>query len=258
MYLLFVDESGDSGDPTKSPTRYFVLSGLLVHELRWRPVLDHLVAYRRRMRRAFGLKLREEVHAGPMLTKPGGLVRIKRNDRLTILRAHLDAIASAPDISLVNVLIDKEGKPAGYKAFEMAWTVLLHRVHDTIGYKNFQGPANPDERLMVFPDGTPAPELDRLVRRVRIYNPVPHKPGSSLGEGFRQAPLTTIIEDPNYRDSARSFFVQATDTIAWALYQQEAPSAYARKHGGYNYFKRLEPVLCKKVAPRDPQGVIRL
>ena len=260
MYLLFVDESGDTGDPAASPTRYYALSGLVVHELRWAAVLEHLVAFRRRMRKAFGLKLREELHASPMLTRPGELVRIKRNDRMTIIRAHLDAIAAAPDVSLVNVLVDKQGKAAGYPVFDKAWTVLLHRVHDTIGHRNFPGPANPDERVMVFPDGMPIPELDKLVRRVRAYHPVPHKPGTPHGAGYRPVPLSTIIEDPNYRDSARSFFVQAADTVAWALYQQVAPSAYARKMSAHNYFRRLDPVLCKKAGPRDPLGlgVVRL
>jgi len=33
---MYVDESGDSGLPSDgSPTRYFCLSGLVVHELRW-------------------------------------------------------------------------------------------------------------------------------------------------------------------------------------------------------------------------------
>ena len=33
MYLMYVDESGDSG-LVNSPTRYFVLTGMVVHELR--------------------------------------------------------------------------------------------------------------------------------------------------------------------------------------------------------------------------------
>ncbi len=46
MYLMYVDESGDIG-LTGSPTRYFVLTGLVLHELRWRQTLDELIAFRR-------------------------------------------------------------------------------------------------------------------------------------------------------------------------------------------------------------------
>jgi hypothetical protein len=80
MHLMYVDESGDSGT-NNSPTRYFVLSGLVVHELRWHETLNRLVAFRRRMRTQFGLQMREEIHAGPMLTNPGKLARIPRNNR---------------------------------------------------------------------------------------------------------------------------------------------------------------------------------
>ena len=34
MFLMYVDESGDCG-LQNSPTRYLVLTGLVIHELRW-------------------------------------------------------------------------------------------------------------------------------------------------------------------------------------------------------------------------------
>jgi hypothetical protein len=49
MYLMYVDESGDCG-MTKSPSRYFVLTGLVVHEVRWTDCLEKLIEFRRRMR----------------------------------------------------------------------------------------------------------------------------------------------------------------------------------------------------------------
>ena len=64
MYLMYVDESGDIG-LSGSPTRYFVLTGLVLHELRWRQTLDELIGFRRELKADFGLKLREEIHASP-------------------------------------------------------------------------------------------------------------------------------------------------------------------------------------------------
>ncbi len=55
MYLMYVDESGDIG-LHNSPTRYFVLSGLVVHELRWQDTLDQFIDFRHRMRRQFTLR----------------------------------------------------------------------------------------------------------------------------------------------------------------------------------------------------------
>lgn len=89
MYLMYVDESGDSG-LNNSPTRYFVLTGVIMHELRWNDYLARLIEFRKRMRNSFGLLLREEVHAAKMINNPGDLVRIKRNDRLSIIREGLN------------------------------------------------------------------------------------------------------------------------------------------------------------------------
>ena len=44
MYLLYVDESGDIG-LDNSPTNYFCLSGLVVHELRWDATLAAVVSF---------------------------------------------------------------------------------------------------------------------------------------------------------------------------------------------------------------------
>ena len=45
MYLMYVDESGDVG-LVNSPTRYFVLVGLVLHELRWQQTKDELINFR--------------------------------------------------------------------------------------------------------------------------------------------------------------------------------------------------------------------
>jgi hypothetical protein len=82
---MYVDESGDPG-LVNSPTRYFALAGLVVHELRWREVVDSLIAFRRDIRQRFGLKLREEIHSGILLSRPDKLARIPKHQRLEILR----------------------------------------------------------------------------------------------------------------------------------------------------------------------------
>lgn len=109
MFLMYVDESGDSG-LDNSPSRFFILTGLVVHELRWHDALDALIGFRQRMRSKFGLKLREEIHAGRMLNHPGPLLRIRKNDRLTIIRHHLDMLASLEYLNVINVRIDKQGE----------------------------------------------------------------------------------------------------------------------------------------------------
>ena len=255
MFLMYADESGDPG-LVNSPTRYFVLSGLVFHELRWHSTLNRLVDFRRRMRGAQGLKLREEIHAGAMLTNPKDLLRIKKHERLAIIRALIGEIAQLEDVSLINVLVDKQGKPAGYNVFESAWTALIQRFENTIAHRNFPGPANADDRGMTFPDHTDDKKLTVLMRKMRRYNPIPNMIG--MGGGYRNLTLQRIVGDPKFRASHISYFVQAADACAFALYQYTTPSAYIKKQRAKNLFLKLDPILCRVASPGDAHGIVRL
>lgn len=257
MYLMYVDESGDPG-MTGSPTRHFALSGVVLHELAWRQVLDKLIAFRRQIKDLYGLKLVDEIHAAHFISSPGALVRIKRQDRLAILRRFADAIASIPELNVVSVLVDKQGKAASYRVFDSAWRAMMQRFENTLVHRNFNGPANADDRGMILPDPTDKKRLTRIVRTMHRYNPVPNQP--QYGAGYRNLPMVRVIEDPSFRDSRDSYFIQVADLCAFLLYQSVAPNVYMRKKGGHNYFGRLDAILCKVAAPRDParQGIVRL
>lgn len=253
---MYVDESGDAG-LAGSPTRYFALTGLVVHELRWRTYLDGLIAFRTRVRNKFGLKLREEFHASHFISKPGELAkRISRNNRLAMIRHFADSLASMTDLNLINVLIDKSAKTQTFDVFEKAWGTLIQRFENTISHHNFPGPANPDERGIIYCDRTDDKKLIRLVRQRRRYNPVPHSP--QFGGGYRNLPIQYVIEDPSFSDSEHSYFIQAVDLSAFLLYQKFAPNAYMRKKQGQNYFHRLDPILCRHASSSNPHGIVML
>lgn len=256
MYLMYVDETGDVG-LANSPTRYFVLTALVLHELRWREYLEKLIAFRRRMRAAYGLKLREEVHASAMLNDPKELIRIRKQDRLGIIRALLDELAKMTDVSIINVVVDKRGKSPEYDVFDSAWRALIQRFENTITCGNFRGPRNTEERGMVLPDHTNDKKLTRIMRRMRRYNPVPHHPVVRK-EGYRDLLILTVIGDPKFRSSHTSYFIQAADVASFSLYQRLCPSAYVKRKSAQNYFLKLDPVLCKAAAHNDDYGIVRL
>jgi len=253
MYLIYVDESGDIG-LRNSPSQYFVLSGLVVHELRWHSTLDAIIACRRNLRATYGLKLREEIHAADFLHHPGDLSRINKWKRVQLMRDVLQFEAGLHDVSVINVLVDKGNKAATDDVFEIAWRALVQRFHNTISRKNFPGPQNPQDFGILIADRTDEVKLRSLLRRMRRYNPVP----SQFGSGYRQVLLDTMVEDPVHRDSGHSYFIQLADVNAYFLYQRESPCGYIKRKGGVHYFEKLEPVLCKVAAPRDPFGVVRL
>jgi hypothetical protein len=255
MYLMYVDESGDTG-LSNSPTNYFVLSGLVLHELKWKATLDQLIDFRRRMQRAFGLRLREEIHAARFITSPGPLVRIKRNDRLTILRSLANELASMTHLNVINVVVTKANKRQGYDAFGMAWRALVQRFSNTMNCHNFPPPRNQEDMGIILPDHTDNRKVIQLLRQMRRFNPVPHQP--QFGLGYRNLLVANVPEDPSFRQSSHSYFIQAADLVAFLMYQRLTPNAYMRKRGGHKYFDRLDPILCKVASSSDPQGIVRL
>lgn len=256
MYLMYVDESGDPGMSAASPTRYFMLSGLVLHELRWKTYLDQLIALKRRMKTIYGLAMHEEIHAGEFIN--GRIIfrnPISRNNRLRILHAVLSELRLMTDLSIVSVIVDKQRKPADYDPFETAWKLLVQRFDNTVSSRKFNGPSNADERGAIFPDLTNARKLTGLIRKLRRYNPIPNQP--QHGVGYRNRPLQFVIEDPSYKDSLQSLFVQAVDVVAYFLYQRERACRFIRMKGATKYYEMLDPVLCRVVAPNDQWGVVR-
>jgi hypothetical protein len=255
VYLMYIDGSGDSGTQN-SPSRYFALSGLVLHELRWQIYLDQLIAFRKRLKSTFGLHMSEEIHAAAFINNPGALVRSSRNDRVSILKFLANELIQMPDLNVISILVDKSTKNTSYNVFDVAWKALFQRFENTIGHRNFLGPSNSDDRGIVFPDNTDNAKVQRLIRQMRRYNPVPNK--VSFSSGYRNLQLKCIIEDPNFRDSRHSYFIQAVDLIAFFLYQYAVPSNYARSKGLDKFYAKLGPILCKHVSSNDPLGIVRI
>ncbi len=254
MYLLYVDESGDIG-LVSSPSRYFILSGFVVHELAWHNTLEAIIDFRRRLRQRYGLKLREEIHAAHFVNRPSpDISRFRRDIRLRMLREVLDFEATLADVNVLNVLVDKQNKGPDYDVFNRAWTFLFQRFENTISHRNLPGPQNPQDQGVAIVDRTDEVKLRGLLRRLRRYNPVPN----ISGVGYRQLPMRTMIEDPVHRDSLHSYFIQLADVNAYFLKQREEPCDYVRRKGARNYFLRLDTILCKVASRHDAYGVVRL
>lgn len=250
---MYVDESGDTGK-TGSPTRYFILSAIVIHELKWRQTLDSLVNFRRWLRDNKGLYMKDEIHCTEFINKPGKLVRIKRNDRLDILKKCIDWLNAEPDVSVFSVCIDKSHN-ATRDIFEYAWNALLMRFENTIRYSNFPGPKNAQDMGMIVSDNTDGDKLRKLVRRMRHYNNIP----SMIHQGTsRNMKLNYIIEDPIFRDSKHSMIHQMNDVTAYFARQMYEPNRFIKSKAAHNYYKRLTTVCLKKVTNKNSLGVVEL
>lgn len=206
MYLMYVDESGDIG-VENSKTRFFILSAMVVHELRWNDALEVLIDFRKHLRDTKKLKLRKEILTSDYLNKPGELVRIPLYDRIDILKQSIKKINSIEYLNVFSVRIDKSKEKYKNKAivFRTAWQYLIQRFENTLEHNNFKGPSNSDDKGVIIADNTDAPKLRSIYRKMRRFNPTPHS-YSFNDSGSRDIPIKLIVEDPIHRDSKETIF----------------------------------------------------
>jgi len=242
-------ETGLSG----SPTTHFVLSGIVVHETRWRDFIEALIAFRRTLKSVYGLPVRSEIHASELINHR--TFDAPRHIRLAILRNCLDELRKLDYISITNVIVNKVGKPTDYDVFHSAWGTLFQRFENTMLWGNFPG-AFRNDYGMVITDATAGTKLVRLMRRMAVFNYIPHDPRH--GPGSRNIPIKRMIEDPHPKNSADTLPVQMADVVAYFLYQRYAPNSFIQTKRADSYFDRLEPVLNKWASRRDRLGIVVL
>ena len=249
---MYVDESGDAGLNTIQ-TRYFCLSGIVVHESEWRNFINRLISFRKVLKSVYGLPIRAELHASEYIRRQ--IFNIPKHDRLAILRNTLDEMAKINFISITNVVVDKQGKPDTYDVFESAWGTLFQRFENTLNHGNFPGGHKSDYGIIIT-DATAGKKLTRIMRRMAVYNYIPNSP--PFGLGSRNIPIIKIIEDPSERDSADSLPIQACDVSAYFLQQRYNPNAFIRKKRAVRYFDRLAPILNTRASRFNRLGVVEL
>ena len=263
MYLMYVDESGDCGMPADgSPSRFFCLAGAVVHELRWLDTMEQLLTFRRWLKGRYKVYLDDELHAADMLNKPSktatSLQRLRKHERLAIIRHFADEIARLSDVRLINVVVDKHGRaPNKDEVFRWAWYSLFQRFENTIRNRNFPGSTISDDRGLVLADDTDGDKLRRYLNEMRLKNPLKTRQAHGVAV-CEDRPIKVIVEDPILRDSRESYLIQVADCAAFLLKQSLDPSSFMRQHGGNAYFKRLDAVLCKHACNKHPLGIVRL
>lgn len=232
MYLMYVDESGDTGI-RNSPSRYFCISAIVIHESSWKNVLDDLILFRQQLKDKFGIRMREEIHASEMMNGRAYLAaKPHRHQKLLILKLCLDWLNSRNDISVFSVRYDKSRPGTGPDyIFDYTWEVLIQRFENTLNHGNFPNSTGSDKGMLIC-DNTDGDKLRKKLRKMRKYNTVPNK----YFGGWRNLTLVSVIEDPVMRDSATSYFHQMVDVVAYFSRQLYEPNSYIKKKGARKYY----------------------
>jgi uncharacterized protein DUF3800 len=209
MLVAYIDESGNTGDPSNGGSLTFVLGCVLVDADSWPTVFDGLLRFRRRIRDKFGVRMRSEIKANYLIRNSGDLrpYGLGQGARRVIYRAHLRVLSSL-GVRAFAVVVDKRtGFTSPADCFDLAWEGLLQRLERTSTKEK--------TRFVVVHDEGENDAVRRWVRRARRYLTA----GSAYGGGKIVAPAVQLIDDPVARQSRQSYFIQVADLVAYAAFR---------------------------------------
>jgi len=238
MHLIYIDGSGDE--------QLCIFSCLALPIDQWHAAFRQVREFRRELRRAYGIYVYKELHAWKFVSgrgRPSDRI-VTKGQRAAIFRQALEVMTRLPGARLFNAIFPRKQDE---KAFE--WT--LNRINRTLR-------AWGSYAILICDEGKEI-AYTKLVRRMYVYNPIPSRAGvwRDTGQSWKNIPLDRVVEDPFFKDSAQSYFVQLVDFSAYALLRRERPIPSKTKYGLDTAFDILSPILVREARPRDPKGIIR-
>jgi hypothetical protein len=239
MYLVYIDDSQDQA------TRTYVFSAVVIIDTRWKEIFANIRQYRRQLKQTDGIFVTKELHAWKFVSGRGRIAPtvVSKGRRCQIFKDTLQLLARQQGLRVFNAVIQHHQE----RAFER----LLNRVNRTMVAAN-------SHALIICDEGKEA-DYTRLVRKMSVHNPIPSRYGMWQGtqRSTKNIPLDRILEDPFFKDSKKSYFIQMADFCAYALLRRERPIPSKNVYGLDKAFQLLAPK-CVKVANRkDPLGIIR-
>jgi hypothetical protein len=275
--LFYVDESYDA--------QKFCLSAIGIRHTEWRECFARVRQHRKLLKQDFGLFLRKEIHAQEFVSGRGRIADqvIGKHDRSRIFEGLLRLVAQLPNVMVINICLDV----AGRKNPQLdAWDRLLNRIERSmLAFEDRELPLRRD-LVAALPEGTPEevrqkiyvrlnhyrsramliadegrePEITKALRKMSVFNPIPSMLGDwGGGTKAKNIPIERVIEDPVFKKSHQSYFVQLADAVAFALLKREvAPTPHVKRYGIDKMFDRALTGVCfRPASAKDPLGIVR-
>jgi uncharacterized protein DUF3800 len=275
--LFYVDESYD--------TRKFCLTALSIRHQDWREVFRQVRQHRTLLKDDYGIYIRKELHAQKFIAGRGRISNqtLGKWQRSRVFLGLLKLIARLPSVFLINVCLDVPGRVNPQLD---AWDRLMNRIERTMlsfeerelplrrALASDAGGSLPADRAhqlatrlsayapraLIFADQGREREITRAIRKMSIFNPIPSQLGAwAAGQPTKNIPIERVIEDPIFKPSHHSFFIQLADCAAFALLKREtAPTLHVRRYGIDGMFDESLAGVCYRGASRyDPLGIVR-
>jgi hypothetical protein len=234
MHLVYIDDSFEHP--------HQIYSAIAVPAHRWRDCFDAIKAWRSGLKQTDSILITREFHATEFTAGRGrlGPQIVGKYRRSRIFLEAMQLLNSLDGVRIFNVC--RTSKP------QWALERLITRIHKTM--ETWDSYAT-----LIFDEGKEA-EITRLLRKMGVYNPVPVYVAPGQTE-LKNLAVSRILEDPVFKESDRSYFVQMADFVAYALLRREKPLPAKSAYGYHEMFDILKDVVAREASLSDPMGVIR-
>ena len=235
MWFAYIDES-------KEPGRFCAYTALITSGDRWASTFAKVKAFRQQLRDEHGVFLSYELHAWKFVPGRGRPAKraIYKDERAAIFKKTVQFVADCQSFVVVSSVSTSP---------EFALERLVNRINKTASVRG-------EQALLFFDDGEEV-ELKKRLRRMSVYNPIPSNRGAwaSTGKRTKNIPLDCILEDPIFKDSKDSYFIQLADVCAYACLRMERPIPSRTRYGIDTVYEALRPVSRPFINHRDPRGL---
>jgi hypothetical protein len=209
---------------------------------KWASTFAKVKDFRRKLKTERGIFMSQELHAWKFAAGKGKIADrpIYKPERAAIFREVLQFIADSKCFVVVSSCHRNE---------QFAFERLMNRINRT-------AEARKQSVLLFFDQGEEA-EITKRIRRMRVHNPIPSRFGHWLGTGSttKSIPLSHCVEDPIFKDSKASYFIQLADFCAYALLRMERPLESRTIFGYDEMYEILRPASRVITNKRDPRGM---
>lgn len=240
--LAYIDESYD--------THKFVMTAFIVADHAWRASFEQIQAYRRHLKERHGIFTSKEFHATDFVAGRGRIApsAIPKALRADIFREYLAMLASLPGVAVINGCWERANRSLG-EAHLLAYSRIQERLQRRCQANNTY--------MVCFVDEGKENEIRKLSRRTKRFNPVGSRYGAwESGEAWKNIPNERLLEDPIFKSSQQSYFLQSADFAAFSLLKSEVPATErVRCYSLDSAFDALEPVLAKEASRQDHRGL---
>jgi hypothetical protein len=249
MHFCYVDESGDCGlydaeRPKNTGSKFFILVGIIVAANKWKTSLETMKGFRKKIAREGSLPYHVEFHCAEMIDphKIKEFNQLSVPNRWKLMEEYAETLGQNTAFSLITVVIDKSKsglKPDEYLTTSV--TKLYQAFDEFLKSKESNG--------ILFFDRANEKQVNTHVRKLLGT-------GAS-GESIPGARIARVIEDPIFRISADSMFIQSADVVAYTLKEKEFPQASRQKHQAHKIFIRKLTSIVFNSQIADEDGIIR-